>query len=99
MSKIEGRGRKSCILKKPGRSHVDKSVQSDSWRCSKRRVQSVQAGVQAGGVQTWRAAPTLTLCARSDGSVAPADAAPQRINIKGCRNRISSIPMAVMRWL
>eukprot|EP00965_Chrysotila_dentata_P246455 6207175-Pleurochrysis_carterae.AAC.1 len=49
----------------------------------------MQAGVQADGVETWRAAPTLTLCARSGGSAAPADAAPQRSNIKGCRNRIS----------
>eukprot|EP00965_Chrysotila_dentata_P068292 2258052-Pleurochrysis_carterae.AAC.1 len=59
----------------------------------------MQAGMKAGGVQTWRAAPTLTLCARSDGSAAPADAAPQRSNIKGGRNRILVIPMAVMRWL
>eukprot|EP00965_Chrysotila_dentata_P228979 6196911-Pleurochrysis_carterae.AAC.1 len=59
---------------------------SDSWRCSKRRV---QAGVQAGGVQTLRAARTLTHCARSDGSAAPADAAPQCSNIKSCRNWIS----------
>eukprot|EP00965_Chrysotila_dentata_P138916 4594701-Pleurochrysis_carterae.AAC.1 len=59
----------------------------------------MQAGVQEGGVQTWRAAPTLTLCARSDGSAAQADAAPQRSNIKGCRNRILVIPVAAMRWL
>eukprot|EP00965_Chrysotila_dentata_P164415 5428977-Pleurochrysis_carterae.AAC.1 len=59
----------------------------------------MQGGVQAGSVQTWCAAPTLTLCARSAGSTAPADAAPQRGNTKGCRNRISVIPMAVMRWL
>eukprot|EP00965_Chrysotila_dentata_P188183 6172580-Pleurochrysis_carterae.AAC.1 len=59
----------------------------------------MQAGVQAGSVQTWCVAPTLTRCARSDGSTAPADAAPQRSNIKGCQNRISVIHMAVMRWL
>eukprot|EP00965_Chrysotila_dentata_P149867 4948852-Pleurochrysis_carterae.AAC.1 len=70
MSKVEGRGRKSCIPKKPGRFHVDKSVQSDSWQCSKRSAQSMQGGVQAGGVGTWCAAPALTLCARSDCSAA-----------------------------
>eukprot|EP00965_Chrysotila_dentata_P232864 6199239-Pleurochrysis_carterae.AAC.4 len=45
-------------------------MQSYAWRCSKRKAQSMQTGVQAGGVQTWRAAPTLTLYARSDGSAA-----------------------------
>eukprot|EP00965_Chrysotila_dentata_P013783 457117-Pleurochrysis_carterae.AAC.4 len=59
----------------------------------------MQGGVQAGGIQTWCAAPTLTLCARSDGSAEPADAAPQRGNTKGYQNRILVIPMAVMRWL
>eukprot|EP00965_Chrysotila_dentata_P148631 4907994-Pleurochrysis_carterae.AAC.2 len=43
----------------------------------------MQSGVQAGSVQTWCAAPTLTLSTRSDGSAAPADAAPQRGNTKG----------------
>eukprot|EP00965_Chrysotila_dentata_P006912 225604-Pleurochrysis_carterae.AAC.1 len=59
----------------------------------------MQGGVQAGGVQTWCAAPRLTLCSRSAGSAAPADAALQRGNTKGYQNRISVIPMVVMRWL